>query len=57
MKTRKAFQAGILDLIEQIGRDLELRFADGGVLQAGDFNPRVHLVNVEGRGWREPATG
>ena len=44
----ETFHAGILDLIEQIGRDLELRFADGGVLQAGDINPRVHLVNVEG---------
>ena len=43
----KAAQAGVLDLIQQIGRDLHLRFADGGVLEAGDFDPRVHLVNVK----------
>ncbi len=43
----KAPQAGIFDLILQIGGDLDLGFADGGVLQAGDLDPRVHLLNVQ----------
>ena len=41
------FQAGVLDLVLQVGGDLHLRFVDGGVLQAGDLDPRVHLLDVE----------
>ena len=48
----EGLQAGVLDLILQIGGDLHLRFADGGVLQAGHLNPRVHLLDVQREGCR-----
>ena len=39
-------QAGVLDLVLQVGGDLHQGFVDGGVLQAGDLDPRVHLLDV-----------
>ncbi len=40
-------QPGVLDLILQVGGDLDLGLADGGVLQAGHLDPRVHLLDVQ----------
>jgi hypothetical protein len=46
-KDAKGFQPGVLDLILQIRGDLHLRLVDGGVLQARDLNPRIHLLDVK----------
>ena len=40
-------QAGIFNLVLQIGGDLHLRLVDGGMLQAGDLNPRIHLFHIQ----------
>ena len=41
------FQPGVLDLILQIGGDLHQGLVDGSMLQAGDLDPRVHLLDAQ----------
>ena len=41
----KGLEAGVFDLVLEVGEDFDLGFGDGGVLEAGDLNPRVHLFD------------
>ena len=46
-KDVEGFQPGVLDLILQVGGDLHQGLVDGGMLQAGDLDPRVHLLDAQ----------
>ena len=44
----EVFEAGVFNLVGEVGLDLDLGFGDGGLLEAGDLDPRVDLLDVEG---------
>ncbi len=48
-KNAEGLQTGVINLVLKIGDDLDLGVADGGVLEAGDLNPRIDPFDVQGQ--------